>query len=187
MISNKLLLDRTSFKPDLDNIFKNKRKNKRDVFDNMNKRYCFNGEYDMILAARKDRDSKKKRKICYHVCNTDFLDDEQKLKRNIKKLENISVFTYRSNQGKIIHAKELSSVISAILPRLLHQPDIYPDLSGNILLAFENDEKKKYLQIYITSDKRMHIYRRDESVKHKLECSDIDVELINKEIEKIYK
>lgn len=63
-------------------------------------------------------------------------------------------------EGACGFSEEFIEFVSNILVHLEIQPDVFPLQNGNIVLEFGN-VKNKYLEIIISPQKQMNIYKKD--------------------------
>lgn len=110
------------------------------------------------------------------------LDDDEvvntKLCLNLKKLEKfyeIKEFNY---------SKKFLNKIADILKKLSFQPELFPTMSGNIQLEYENNGK--YLEIEITPQKCMNIYEKLQKEESETDFVELNIDTIIKKAEEFY-
>lgn len=109
-----------------------------------------------------------------------------KLTRNLNKLTYISHLTL-GDDANITFSNDFVKKVGEILKCIRHQPEIFPNLKGNIQLEYE-EESGKYLEIEITPDMKMNIFKIDEDGRESENEDFLDVHLdeINKEVNAFY-
>ena len=108
------------------------------------------------------------------------------LTRNLNKLEQITSLKLKDD-GSITFSSDFTKMISEILISLKYQPEIFPNFRGNIQLEYEEDNGK-YLEIEITPDMKMNLFKIDEC-GNEFESDDfydIDMEKIKNEVNIFY-
>ncbi len=108
------------------------------------------------------------------------------LTRNLNKLNMIE--NLKLGEEKLItFSNAFITKIASLLYDLDFQPEVFPNFLGNIQLEYEEDNGK-YLEIEITPDMKMNIFKIDEDgTEHENEIYfDVDLEEINKEVNAFY-
>ena len=109
--------------------------------------------------------------------------------RNLKKLKELTELSLYSSDEEIRFSSEFIKKISSILYSLKRQPEVFPNFLGNIQLEFiDNKNEEKYLEIEITPDLKMNIFKIDEYGQEyeNDEYIDLDIDIINEEILNFY-
>lgn len=109
-----------------------------------------------------------------------------KLTRNLNKLTYISSLALGEDES-ITFSDDFIKKIGNILNSISNQPEIFPNFRGNIQLEYE-EENGKYLEIEITPNMKMNIFKIDEDgTEHENEdFFDISIDEINKEVNAFY-
>lgn len=109
-----------------------------------------------------------------------------KLTRNLSKLTYISSLKLGDDES-IIFSTDFIKKVGEILNNISNQPEIFPNFRGNIQLEYEQ-ENGKYLEIEITPNMKMNIFKIDEDgTEHENEdFFDINLDEINKEVKAFY-
>lgn len=86
---------------------------------------------------------------------------DDKLKENVKILKNFLRITENwDGEGAKSFSNDFIEFISSVIMNFEIQPDIFPLQNGSIVLEFGN-VKNKYLEIAISPEKRIDIYKKD--------------------------
>lgn len=130
---------------------------------------------------------------CMNLTITNYQGDQKQgdsmsveLTRNLNKLNMIE--NLKLGEDKLItFSNAFITEITRLLYELDFQPEVFPNFLGNIQLEYEEDNGK-YLEIEITPDMKMNIFKIDEDgTEHENEIySDVDLEEINKEVNAFY-
>lgn len=109
-----------------------------------------------------------------------------KLTRNLNKLTYISNLTL-GDDGSIAFSSDFIKKVGEILNSINNQPEIFPNFRGNIQLEYE-EKNGKYLEIEITPDMKMNIFKIDEDGNEyeNEDFFDISLDEINKEVNAFY-
>lgn len=109
------------------------------------------------------------------------------LERNLSRLTYITSLKLGDDES-IIFSSAFTKKVGEILNNISKQPKIFPNFRGNIQLEYEQ-ENGKYLEIEITPNMKMNIFKIDENgVEHENEeFFDINLDEINKEVELHYR
>lgn len=104
------------------------------------------------------------------------------LTRNLDKLNNLLDLSGEGND-MMSFTPEFARKIADVLYCLSDQPELFPTLTGNVQLEYEEDSGK-YLEIEITPDRRMKFFKIDEDGNEYEEDNfkSLDIELIKKEV-----
>ena len=107
------------------------------------------------------------------------------LTRNLNKLTMISKLTL--NEDSISFTEKFTKDIGNLLYVLKFQPEIFPNYRGNIQLEYE-EKNGKYLEIEITPDMKMKIFKidADGNEYENEDYFDIDIAVINNEVNSFY-
>lgn len=108
------------------------------------------------------------------------------LTRNLNKLKMIENLKL-GEDGSITFSTEFMSDIASLLYPIEKQPEVFPNFRGNIQLEYEEDNGK-YLEIEITPDMKMNIFKIDED-GNEYENDDyfkVDLDEIQKEVNAFY-
>lgn len=86
---------------------------------------------------------------------------DRELKENIEILDDFLKLTDNwDGEGACVFNKVFTDFVANILLNLEIQPDVFPLQNGSIVLEFGN-VKNKYLEIAISPEKRIDIYKKD--------------------------
>lgn len=118
-------------------------------------------------------------------------DGDDALNMNVTLSENLSklnmIYNLSLKDDNLISiSQELITTVTNVLYNLEHQPEIFPTFLGNIQLEYEA-KNKKYLEIEITPNGNMKIFKiSDEGKEIEGDFTEIDINIIKKEVELFY-
>lgn len=107
---------------------------------------------------------------------------KNRLLKNIEKLDLIQELKLGDDES-ITFSNDFVKKIKEICQELEYQPEIFPNFRGNIQLEYE-EENGKYLEIEITPNMKMNIFKIDEDgTEHECENIDCSIENIIQEVD----
>lgn len=105
--------------------------------------------------------------------------------RNLSKLKTIQNIRLGDDESVTFSEDFIDKLFNLVLS-IKHQPEIFPNARGNIQLEYEDNIK--YLEIEITPDMKMNIFKidADGNEYENDDFLDINIEVIIKEINEFY-